>query len=40
MRLRGGMTRRAYGAVFPKKAVSLNIHVMPDGKYEQFLVVE
>ena len=38
--LRGGMTHRRYSAVFQKKTVSLNIYVMPDGKYEQFLVVE
>jgi CubicO group peptidase (beta-lactamase class C family) len=37
---RGGMTHRGYRAVFQKKTVSLNIYVMPDGKYEQFLVVE
>ena len=37
---RGGMTHRGYHAVFRKKTVSLNIYVMPDGKYEQFLVVE
>jgi len=38
--LRGGMIHRGYRAVFQKKTVSLNIYVMPDGKYEQFLVVE
>jgi CubicO group peptidase (beta-lactamase class C family) len=38
--LRGGMTHRAYRAVFAKKSVSLNIYLMPDGKYEQFLIVE
>jgi CubicO group peptidase (beta-lactamase class C family) len=38
--LRGGMTHRAYSAEFRKKTVSLNVYVMPDGKYEQFLVVE
>jgi len=38
--LRGGMTHRNYRAVFQKKTVSLNIYVMPDGKYEQFMVVE
>ena len=37
---RGGMTHRGYKAVFEKKTVSLNIYVMPDGKYEQFLIVE
>ncbi len=38
--LRGGMTHRAYRAVFLKKTVNLNVHLMPDGKYEQFLIVE
>jgi CubicO group peptidase (beta-lactamase class C family) len=38
--LRGGMIHRAYRAVFQKKTVSLNIYVMPDGKYEQYLIVE
>jgi D-alanyl-D-alanine carboxypeptidase len=38
--LRGGMTHRNYRAVFQKKTVALNIYVMPDGKYEQFLIVE
>src|SRR5579872_1217250 len=38
--LRGGMTHRSYRAQFEKKTVSLNVYVMPDGKYEQFLVVE
>ena len=37
---RGGMTHRGYHAVFQKKTVSLNIYVTPDGKYEQFLIVE
>jgi CubicO group peptidase (beta-lactamase class C family) len=38
--LRGGMTHRAYTAQFEKKMVRLNIYVMPDGKYEQFMVEE
>jgi len=38
--LRGGMTHRSYRAQFEKKTVLLNIYVMPDGKYEQFLVEE
>ncbi|HEV2446623.1 MAG TPA: serine hydrolase domain-containing protein, partial [Candidatus Sulfopaludibacter sp.] len=38
--LRGGMTHRGYRAVYEKKSFSLNIYVMPDGKYEQFMVVE
>lgn len=38
--LRGGMTHRAYRAVYAKKSMSLNIYVMPDGKYEQFMIEE
>lgn len=38
--LRGGMTHRSYRAQFEKKTVLLNIYVMPDGKYEQFMVEE
>jgi D-alanyl-D-alanine carboxypeptidase len=38
--LRGGMTHRNYRAAFEKKTVTLNIYVMPDGKYEQFMVEE
>lgn len=38
--LRGGMTHRSYKAQFRKKTVLLNIYVMPDGKYEQFLVMD
>jgi hypothetical protein len=37
---RGGMLHRSYKAAFQKKSVNLNIYVMPDGKYEQFLVEE
>jgi hypothetical protein len=37
--LRGGMTHRSYRAEFTRKSVSLNIYVLPDGKYEQFLVL-
>lgn len=37
---RGGMTYRSYRAAFQKKTVTLSIYVMPDGKYEQFIVVE
>ncbi|MGH9664004.1 MAG: serine hydrolase domain-containing protein, partial [Bryobacteraceae bacterium] len=37
--LRGGMIHRSYRAQFDKKTVRLNIYVMPDGKYEQFLVM-
>jgi len=36
--LRGGMTHRSYRAQFETKTLLLNIYVMPDGKYEQFLV--
>jgi D-alanyl-D-alanine carboxypeptidase len=38
--LRGGMTHRGYRAQFAKKTVSLNIYLLSDGKYEQFLVEE
>jgi CubicO group peptidase (beta-lactamase class C family) len=36
--LRGGMIHRSYRAQFARKAVSLNIYLLTDGKYEQFLV--
>jgi CubicO group peptidase (beta-lactamase class C family) len=38
--LRGGMIHRSYRALFEKKAVVLNIYVLPSGKYEQFMVEE
>jgi len=38
--LRGGMTHRSYRAEFAKKTLFLNIYLMPDGKYEQFLIEE
>ena len=38
--LRGGMIHRAYRAAYDKKSVTLNIYVMPDGKYEQFMIEE
>lgn len=38
--LRGGMTHLGYRAQFESKSVSLNVYVMPDGKFEQFLVEE
>jgi D-alanyl-D-alanine carboxypeptidase len=38
--LRGGMTHRGYRATYAKKSMSLNIYVMPDGKYEQFMIEE
>jgi len=34
------MTHRGYRAQFAKKTLSLNIYLLPDGKYEQFLVEE
>jgi hypothetical protein len=36
--LRGGMTHRSYKAEFERKTVTLNIYLLPNGKYEQFLV--
>ncbi len=38
--LRGGMTHRSYRAEFAKKTVGLNVYIAPDGKFEQFMVVE
>jgi D-alanyl-D-alanine carboxypeptidase len=38
--LRGGMTHRAYRAEFAKKTLLLSIYLLPDGKYEQFLVLD
>jgi D-alanyl-D-alanine carboxypeptidase len=38
--LRGGMIHRSYRAEYAKKTLSLNIYVMPDGKYEQFMIEE
>ncbi len=38
--LRGGMTHLSYRAHFEKNTVVLNIYIMPDGKFEQFLVEE
>ncbi|MBV8070868.1 MAG: beta-lactamase family protein [Acidobacteriaceae bacterium] len=37
---RGGMTQLSYRARFAKDTVRLNIYLMPDGKFEQFLVEE
>ena len=37
--LRGGMIHRGYRAQFEKQSVSLNVYVLMDGKYEQFMVV-
>ena len=36
--LRGGMTHRSYRAQFARKAVILNLYLLADGKYEQFLI--
>jgi hypothetical protein len=36
--LRGGMTFRLYRAEFAKRALTLSLYVMPDGKIEQFMV--
>jgi D-alanyl-D-alanine carboxypeptidase len=38
--LRGGMTHRSYRASYERKTLLLNVYVMPDGRYEQFLVEE
>jgi len=38
--LRGGMTYRAYEAQFEKKALTLSVYITPDGRFEQFLLVE
>ncbi len=38
--LRGGMTHLSYRARFEHDSVVLNIYVMPDGKYEQFMLEE
>ena len=36
--LRGGMIHRLYSADFEKKKLRLNIYLLPNGKFEQFLV--
>jgi CubicO group peptidase (beta-lactamase class C family) len=38
--LRGGMTHRSYRAQFAEKTVTLSIYVTPDGKFEQFMILE
>jgi D-alanyl-D-alanine carboxypeptidase len=38
--LRGGMIHRSYRAEFAKKTVGLNIYLLPNGKFEQFMVEE
>lgn len=37
---RGGMTYRSYRARFAKKIVTLSVYVMPDNKYEQFMLLD
>ncbi|HTM50472.1 MAG TPA: serine hydrolase domain-containing protein [Bryobacteraceae bacterium] len=37
--LRGGMIHRTYRAEYEKKTVLVNIYVTPEGKYEQFMVM-
>ena len=37
---RGGMTHRSYTAAFEKKTLHLNLYLLPDGRFEQFLVEE
>jgi hypothetical protein len=34
------MTYRSYRARFSKKIVTLSIYVMPDNKYEQFMLLD
>ena len=38
--LRGGMTHRSYVAKYERKSLNLNIYVLPNGQYEQFLLEE
>jgi len=38
--LRGGMTERVYAVKYPKKTLDIVIYQMPDGKIEQYLVLE
>jgi hypothetical protein len=38
--IRGGMTHLTYRAHFAKNTVVLNIYLIPDGRFEQFLVEE
>jgi len=38
--LRGGMTERVYQVKYPTKTLSIIIYQMPDGKIEQYLVLE
>lgn len=36
--LRGGMTYRGYRAVFEKRTMAISTYLMPDNKFEQFMV--
>ena len=38
--LRGGMTERTYEVKYPKKNLAIIIYQMPDGKFEQYLIIE
>jgi D-alanyl-D-alanine carboxypeptidase len=38
--LRGGMIHRSYSVEFEKKTLLLNIYVLNDSKYEQFLILD
>ena len=38
--LRGGMIHRSYRAEFERKTLLLNVYLLTDGKYEQFLVLD
>jgi CubicO group peptidase (beta-lactamase class C family) len=38
--LRGGMTHLSYRARFEHDTVALNIYLLPDGKFEQFMIEE
>ena len=38
--LRGGMTERVYNVKYPNKTLNIIIYQMPDGKIEQYLVLE
>lgn len=37
--LRGGMEHRIYTLGYPKKTLLINIYEIPDGKFEQFLIL-
>src|SRR5271157_2505504 len=38
--LRGGMTERTYEVKYPTKSLAIIIYQMPDGKFEQYLIIE